>query len=87
MRRRVPIIWGGGGGMGKHLSGELWPPSIPTRQKQPNPLLRWNMWLGLMPGIHAHACKEFTAKNGMEQPPCIYDMSQLHSCIEGNFPL
>ncbi len=45
------------------------------------------MWLGLMPAIHAHACKEFTAKNGMEQPPCIYGMSQLHSCIEGNFPL
>jgi hypothetical protein len=26
-------------------------------------------------------------KKGMEQFPCIYGMSQLHSCIEGNFPL
>jgi hypothetical protein len=29
----------------------------------------------------------FTAKNGMEQLPGIYGMSQLHSSIEGNFPL
>jgi hypothetical protein len=26
-------------------------------------------------------------KNGIGQVPCIYGMLQLHSCIEGNFPL
>jgi hypothetical protein len=37
--------------------------------------------------LKENGASHYTAKNGKGQVPCINGMSQLHSSIEGNFPL